>query len=131
MDQTNLLEKMAKFNDKSKPKTKEGKDKKWNTFDSVNPFYEGGELTLNAFRSGIFPIKTTKGKGCPSDLATRLKMFTPKQMLQRLPITVAQVKAGNASENLRNKIRQIIYYLYQAKEMTKKVYNNITNSIKL
>ena len=52
-------------------------------------------------------------------------------MLQRLPIALAQVKAGNTSENLLNKMRQIIYYLYRAKEITKKVYNNIMNSIKL
>ena len=54
-----------------------------------------------------------------------------QQMLQRLPLALAQVKAGNTSENLLNKIHQIIYYMYQVKEITKKVYNNIMNSIKL
>ena len=44
-----------------------------------------------------------------------LKILTPKQMLQRLPIVLAQVKAGNTSANLLNKIRQIIYSLHQAK----------------
>ena len=58
-------------------------------------------------------------------------MLTPKQMLQRLLIALPQVKAGNTSENLLNEIRQIIYSLYRAKEITKKVYNNIMNSIKL
>ena len=52
-------------------------------------------------------------------------------MLQRLPIALAQVKAGNTSENLLNEIRQIIYSLYWAKEITKEVYNNIMNSIKV
>ena len=51
-------------------------------------------------------------------------------MLQRLPIALAQVKAGNTSENLHNKIRQIICSLHRAKEIFKKVYNNIMNSIK-
>ena len=60
-----------------------------------------------------------------------LKTLTPKQMFQRLPIALAQVKAGNTPENLLNEIRQIIYSLYQSKEITKKVYNNIMNSIKL
>ena len=55
---------------------------------------------------------------------------TPKQMLQRLPTALAQVKAGSTSENLLNEIRQIRYSLYQAKEITKKVCNNIMNSIK-
>ena len=60
-----------------------------------------------------------------------LKILTPKQMLQRLPIALALVKTSNTSENLLNEIRQIIYSLYQGKEFTKKVYNNIINSIKL
>ena len=52
-------------------------------------------------------------------------------MLQRLPIALAQVKAGNTSENLLNEIRQITYSLYREKEITKKVYNKIMNSIKI
>ena len=52
-------------------------------------------------------------------------------MLQRLPITLAQVKAGYTSENLLNEIRQIIYSLHWAKEMTKTVCNNILNSMKV
>ena len=58
-----------------------------------------------------------------------LKILTPKQMLLRLPIALAQVKAGNDSENLLNEIRQIIYSLYQSKEITKKVYNNLMKSL--
>ena len=53
-----------------------------------------------------------------------LKILTPKQMLQRLPIALAQVKAVNNSEKLWNEIRQIVYFLYQSKDITKKVYNN-------
>ena len=67
--------------------------------------------------------KVTKGTG--------IEILTPKQMLQRLPIALAQVKAGNNSENLLNEIRQIVYSLYQSKEITKKVYNNIIKSIQL
>ena len=50
-------------------------------------------------------------------------------MIQRLPIALAQVKAGNSSESLLNEIRQIIYSLFESKQITKKVYNNITKSI--
>ena len=60
-----------------------------------------------------------------------LKILTPKQMLQRILIALPQVKAGNTSVNLLNEIKQIIYSLYQAKEVTKKVYNNIMNLIKV
>ena len=59
------------------------------------------------------------------------KILSPKQMLERLPIALAQVKAGNTSKDLLVEIRQLIYSLYQEKEITKNVYNNIMNSIKL
>ena len=60
---------------------------------------------------------------------SKLKILTPKQMFQRLPTALAQVKAGNNSEKLLNEIRQIIYSLYQSKEITKKVYNNLMKSL--
>ena len=62
---------------------------------------------------------------------TGLKILTSKQMLQRFSIALAQIKAGNNSESLLNEIRQIGYSLYQSKEITKKVYNNIIKSIKI
>ena len=122
MDQSNLLKNIVEFYHKSRPRTFELKNKK-NTYESSYALYEGRELILNAFKSGIFPTKAANGEG--------LKMLTPKQMLQRLPIALAQVKGGNTSENLLNKITQIIYSLYRAKEITKKVCNNIMNSIKV
>ena len=62
---------------------------------------------------------------------TGRKVLTPKQMLQRLLIALAQIKAGNNSESLLNEIMQIVYSLYRSKEITKKVYNNIIKSIKV
>ena len=62
---------------------------------------------------------------------TGLKILTPNQMLKRLPIALAQIKAGNNSESLLNEIRKIVYSLYRSKEITKKVYNNIIKSIKV
>ena len=100
------------------------KIKKRHTYKSTYAFYESRELIPNGFRSGIFPIKEAKGK--------ELKTLTSKQMLQRIPITLAQVKAGNTSKNWLNEIRQqIIYSLFRAKEITKKVYKNIMNPIKV
>ena len=78
-------------------------------------FFDDYSLMLSETKN-----KTTKGTG--------LKTLTPKQMFQRLPIALAQIKAGNNSENLLNEIRQIVYSLYQTKEITKKVYNNIIKS---
>ena len=59
-----------------------------------------------------------------------LKILVPNQMLKRLPIALAQIKAGNNSESLLNEIRQIVYYLYRSKKITKMLYSNIINSIK-
>ena len=89
---------------------------RWITYESAYALYEGLELTLNAFKSGIFPVKEKQGK--------RLKILTPKQMLQRLSIALAQVKASNTSENLLSEIRKT--YI-----ICKKVYNNIMNSTKV
>ena len=60
-------------------------------------------VTLNAFKCGIFPIKATQDEG--------LKLLTPKQMLQRLPIALPQVKSGKTSENLLIEIRHHIFFV--------------------
>ena len=52
-------------------------------------------------------------------------------MLQRLPIAIAQVKAGNNSEGSLNEIRQIVYSLNQSKETTKNACNNVIKSIQI
>ena len=70
----------------------------------------------------------SKGAGILNPHHSKLKILAPKQILQRLPIALAQVNAGNNSESLLNEIRQIVYSLYQS---VKKVYNNINKSIQL
>ena len=60
-----------------------------------------------------------------------LKRLTPKQMLQRLPIALAQVKAGNNSESFLNEIKQIVYSIFQSKQINEKVYNNIIKFINI
>ena len=70
-----------------------------------------------------YDAKQDRAKG------TGIKILTLRQMLQRSPIAFAQVKAGNNSESLLNEIRQIVYSLYQSKQIIKKVYNNIIKSI--
>ena len=99
--------------------------------DNLNKFYLSREV-INFFKdcSGMvldagYKVKQNKTKG------PGLKILTPKQMLQILPIVLAQVKAGNNSESLLNEIRQIVYSLYQSKQITRKVYNNIIKSIQL
>ena len=58
-----------------------------------------------------------------------LKILTPNQMLSRLPMTLAQLKAENNSGKLRNEIRQLLYSLYRSKKLTKNICNNLTNII--
>ena len=68
-----------------------------------------------------FNDRTQRGQG--------LKILTPSQMISRLPITLAQLKAGNSSEKLQNKIRQLLYSFYHSKKLTKTIYNNLINAI--
>ena len=58
-----------------------------------------------------------------------LKILTPNQMLSRLPITLAQLKAGNNSEKLKNEIRQLLYSLYRSKKLTKQLYKSLIDTI--
>ena len=74
-------------------------------------FYDDYSLIMSEAK-----VKATKG--------TSLKILTPKPMLQRLLIALAQVKAGNNSESLLDEIRQIVYSFYNSKQITKKVYNH-------
>ena len=68
-----------------------------------------------------FNKKKQGGKG--------LKILTPDQMLSRLPINLAQLKARNNSQKLKNEIRQLLYFLYRSKQLTKQLYNNLINII--
>ena len=58
-----------------------------------------------------------------------LKMLTPNQMLRRLPISFAQLKAGNNSKKFKNEIRQLLYYLYRPKTLTKNIYKSLIDII--
>ena len=97
-DQNNPLKNIVEFTEKSRPRSKEGKDKKRDIYESAYALYEGRGLALNKFKSRVFPIKATQDK-----------------KTQRLPKAAAQGKAGSTSENLLNEIRQIKYFLYRAK----------------
>ena len=68
-----------------------------------------------------FNKQNQQGKG--------LKILTPNQMLSRLPISLAQLEAGNNSEKLKTEIRQLLYSLYRSKNITKQVYNNLMKPI--
>ena len=109
------------------PKNRSKEQKK--TIDNIESLYYSREEVIRMFndyaRNMSRNIYDSKQEG------TGLKILTPKQMLQRLPIALAQIQAGNNSQSLLNEIRQIVYSLYQSTETTKKVYNNILKSIKV
>ena len=63
------------------------------------------------------------------DQGDGLKILTPNQMLSRLPISLAQLKAGNNSEKLKNKIRQLLYSLYRSKKLTMQLYKSLIDII--
>ena len=68
-----------------------------------------------------FNEQNQQGKG--------IKILTPNQMLSRLPVSLAQLQAGNNSNKLKNEIRQLLYSLYRSKNITKQVYNNLIKHI--
>ena len=136
IEQANLLSYINDFM-KTKLRDLEKRKLRADVLNSVRSLVQGREAVLTAFRSRIFHRleKSQDGEGANEmsrvNASERLKILTPNQMLKRLPIALAQVKAGNNSESLLNEIRQIVYSLYRSKEITKKVYNNIINSIKV
>ena len=97
---------------------------------NLNIFYLSRDEVINFFRDYSKMVLYPKYKAKQNKrTGTGLRILTSKQMFQRLPIALAQVKAGNNSEKLLNEIKQIVYSLYQSKQITEKVYNNIIKSI--
>ena len=122
MFKSNLSEIRKESNNNSNKKSKEQK----NTIQNIKMLYKSRNEVIKFFDD--YSIMTSEAKN-ETTKGTGLKILIPKQMLQRLPIAFAQVKAGKNSENLLNEIRKIVYLLYQSKEITKKLDNNIINSI--
>ena len=77
----------------------------------------------------IIDLYNLKLDGDTSKKGEGLKILNNKQMLNRLPILLAQIEAGNNSIKLKNEARQILYSLYRSKVLTKTVYNNLIKSI--
>ena len=80
-EKSDLVDYFFDFNSKTKAKSQKDKKRRKDVFDSVKNLYKGRELVINAFKSGLFPLKQITGEG--------LKILTPKQLLQRLPIALA------------------------------------------
>ena len=129
IEQANLLSYIYDFTRKTRPRNPAQRKLKADVVDSVTSLVQEREMVINAFKSGIFQVskKSQEGEGANK----MLKILRPNQMLKRLLVDLAQIKAGNNFESLLNEIRQIVYSLYRSKEITKKVYNNIINSIKV
>ena len=103
---------------------------KQEVINNLKKFYSSREEVINFFRDYTEMLSDADYQVKQNETKERgLKTLAPKQMLQRLRIALAQVKAGNNSKNLLNEIRQIIYSLHQAKENTKNVYNNLMKSL--
>ena len=90
------MDEIKTFNDRTRPKIFWQKEIKEITLDNLNNFYEAREIVLNGFKSKIFLTESIE-TGLFNTDNSKLKILTPKQMLQRLPIALAQVKAGNNS----------------------------------
>ena len=119
-----LLKRFGEFKSKTRPQN--SNNVKEDVLNSARTLFKGRKWVFKSFQNGIF-LKCEESK----QAASRLKMLTPKQMLQRLLIALVYIQAGNNSESLLNKIRQNAYPLYQSKEITKKIYKNIIKLMKV
>ena len=106
-------------------------DNQKRTLANIIVFYNARDKATQFIRDYSGMILEARNQALEEQFGKGLKILTPNQMLKRLPIALAQIKAGNNSESLLNEIRQIVYSLCRSKEITKKVYNNIINSIKV
>ena len=111
MEQASLLSYISDFM-KTKPRDPEKRKLRSDVLNSVTELVKGREMVLTAFKSGIFQVSKESQEGKGANEGERIKILIPNQMLKRLPIALAQVKAGNNSESLLNEIRQIVYSLY-------------------
>ena len=102
------------------------KKKKKNAIYNIETLYKAQNIVIKIFDNFSSFASNSRYKATHGEW---LKILSHKQMLQRLPISLMQVQTISTSENLLNKIRQLIYSLYQAKKITKKAYNNIMNLI--
>ena len=148
-----------KLNNNYNPKNKIKIEEKVNTLKSARKLFSIREEIIRAFKKGVFPYidgfqvekesdkKSTLGnenidatdmsdvEGEESAVERRNqqaqghKMLTPNQMLSRLTISLAQLKAGNNSEKLKNEIRQLLYSLYRSKKLTKQLYKSLIDII--
>ena len=118
------------FKKQLKSKSWGKKQQKEDVLQNLYNLFEDRERVLSAFDSKISPTKT-EGTDFSDKVSdhSNLKILTPRQMLQRLPITLVNLKADNTSENLLNQNRQIMYSLNRAKKITRKIYNHIMNVI--
>ena len=148
-----------KLNNNYNPKNKTKIKEKDNTLKSAKKLFTIRKKIINAFSEGIFPYidgfqvekesddeSTSENEEMDTTIMPELeseesaeqrrnqqgkglKILTPNQMLNRLPISLAQLKAGNNSEKLKNKIRQLLYYLYRSKKLTKEIYKSLIDII--
>ena len=118
--QTDLLAEIMDFRKNLKPRSQEKKQEKEIVLESLYNFFESRGKILDTFESKTF-LKKSKGSGILNHDHSKLKVLTPKQMLKRLPIVLAQVKAGNNSESLLNKIDKLFILCISQKNHQKSI----------
>ena len=113
----------------------EKKYRKYNKWGyNINGFNRQGfnedHYNINGYNHYGFDRQGYKRKALKKNIpGSGLKILTPQQMLARLPILLAQIKAGNNPRKLKNEIRQLLYSLYRSKQISKTVYKNLIATI--
>ena len=95
----------------------------------VNKAEQIAELRPTEHRKKMLEILNFLGEDFYGQPGGGLKILTPDQMLNKLPITLTQLKVGNNSEKLKNEIRQLLHSFYRLKELTKQLYKSLIDII--
>ena len=121
-DYNKFMDNFKNFEDYKYGKQEGGVSKNQKKKKKMKRYAKGLEYIADIYDLKSDSDTSKKGEG--------LKILTNKQTLNRLPILLVQIQAGNNSKSLKNELRQILYWLYRSKVFTKTVYNNLIKSIR-
>ena len=122
LEETKNLQNVFKTNLNEISRRKYKSEEQNSALKNIELHYESRQAVIELFNDNSSLVSEAKYRSINGEI---LKILTPNQMLHIFSTEIVQVKAGSTSENILADIKQIIYSLYRANEINKKVYNNI------
>ena len=125
-----LIKRLKNVNDEINKNMVESINKNLNKMEKIIKYLpENKTFKIEENKKMIDIVERILELNSEKQLGLGLKILTPNQMLSRLPITLAQLKAGNNSEKLKNEIKQLLYSLYRSKRLTKQLYKSLIDIV--